>query len=224
VYKGHDRPTIQFGRSIDEIKLYLDVHYISSCKAMWCLYLFNMQEHIPTVVHLQVYLPNEQPIIYRAEEHLDIEAVLAEYAGHNTTLTAWFKANEAGNDGIRNTLYQNFPSKMLWNTGSYRWTVRKERFAIGRMYHVHPTAGERFYLCLLLTKVKGATSWNDLRSFEGVQYPSFKEACLAQGLLEDNNEWHQCLEEARHMQTGAQLHHLFITIIRDCTPADSRAL
>ena len=30
VYKGHDRTTMQFGRSIDEIKLYLDVRYISS--------------------------------------------------------------------------------------------------------------------------------------------------------------------------------------------------
>jgi len=112
VYKGHDRTTMQFGRSIDEIKLYLDARYISSCEAMWHLYLFDMQEHIPAVVRLQVHLPNEQPIIYRAEEHLDMQAVLAEY-DHNTTLTAWFKANEVGNEDIRNTLYQNFSSKMV---------------------------------------------------------------------------------------------------------------
>ena len=29
-----------------------------------------------------------------------MQAVLNEYAGHDTTLTAWFKANEAGNDDI----------------------------------------------------------------------------------------------------------------------------
>ena len=57
-----------------------------------------------------------------------------------------------------------------------------------------------------------------------MQYPSFKEACIAQGLLENDNKWHQCLEEARDMQTGAQLCHLFVTIIRDCTSADPRAL
>jgi hypothetical protein len=34
VYKGHDRTTMQFDRSIDEIKLYLDTCYISSCEAM----------------------------------------------------------------------------------------------------------------------------------------------------------------------------------------------
>ncbi len=80
---------------------------------MWHLYLFNMQEHIPTIVCLQVHLPNKQPIVYRAEEHPDIQAILDEYACYDTTLTAWFKANEAGNEDIRNTLYQTFPSKMV---------------------------------------------------------------------------------------------------------------
>ncbi len=51
-------------------------------------------------MHLQVYLSNEQPIIYRVKEHLDMQAVLNKYAGHHTTLTTWFKANEAGNDDI----------------------------------------------------------------------------------------------------------------------------
>ena len=159
---------MQFGRSIAEIKLYLDVCYISSYEAMQHLYLFNIQKHIPTVVCLQVHLSNEQPIIYRAEEHPDIQAILAKYTGHDTTLTVQFKTNEAGNNDIRNTLYQNFPSKIVWNRGSYKWTIRKERFAIGRMYYVHPTVGKRFYLCILLTKVKGATSQIDFCSFEGV--------------------------------------------------------
>jgi hypothetical protein len=43
--------------------------------------------------------------VYRAEEYSDMQAAPNEYAGHDTTLTAWFKANEAGNEDIRNTLY-----------------------------------------------------------------------------------------------------------------------
>jgi hypothetical protein len=31
--------------------------------------------------------------------------------------------------------------------------------------------------------------------------------------LEDDREWIQCLEEASAMQTGSQLHSLFITIL-----------
>jgi hypothetical protein len=154
-----------------------------------------------------------------------LQDVLASHVNHDTTLTGWFKANaELEDDNIHNTLYQDFPSKMVWNQKEHKWTVRKRGFAIGRMYHAHPTSGERFYLRLLLTSVKGATSFSDLYTFEGHQYPSFREACIARGLLEDDQEWHQCLEEASQMQTGRQLRHLFVTILRDCSPADPRAL
>jgi len=91
------------------------------------------------------------------------------------------------------------------------------------MYYAHPSAGEHFYLHLL-TVVKGATSYEALRTFQGVLYPTFREAYIAYGLTEDDNEWHQCLEEAKHMAVGHQMRHLFVTIIKDCNPADPRAL
>ena len=40
---------------------------------------------------------------------------------------------------------------------------------------------------------------------DGVVYASFKDACIAKRLLEDDKEWIQCLEEAAAMQTGSQL-------------------
>ena len=49
-------------------------------------------------------------------------------------------------------------------------------------------------------------------------YDTFKEACSARGLLEDDREWTQCLQEASVMQTGHQLRSLFVMILRDCTP------
>jgi hypothetical protein len=92
------------------------------------------------------------------------------------------------------------------------------------MYHAHASSGERFYLRLLLTVVRGATSYEDLRTVENHRWPSFREACIARGLLEDDNEWHQCLEDAKHMQIGRQMRHLFVTILTDCSPADPRTL
>ena len=38
VYKGHDRTTMEFGRCQDEVKLYLDSHYVSGCEAIWKLF------------------------------------------------------------------------------------------------------------------------------------------------------------------------------------------
>jgi hypothetical protein len=92
------------------------------------------------------------------------------------------------------------------------------------MYYAHPSAEEHFYLRLLLTVIKGATSFEDLRTFQGVLYPSFREAYIAYGLTEDDNEWHQCLEEAKHMAVGRQMRNLFVTILKDCSPADPRGL
>ena len=53
--------------------------------------------------------------------------------------------------------------------------------------------------------VKGARSFEELRSVDGTEYATFKEACLARGLLEDDQEWRLCLQEASGMKTGAQL-------------------
>ena len=100
---------MQCEKATDKIKLYLDAHYVSSCKAQWCLYLFEMQEHVPTVVHLQIHLSEEQAIVFNTNEAVDnpnLQNVLDKYAGHNTTLTRWFKANaQIQNNDIRDTLY-----------------------------------------------------------------------------------------------------------------------
>ncbi len=39
------------------------------------------------------------------------------------------------------------------------------------------------------------------------------------GLLENDNEWRQCLQEAAIMQSGAQLRSLFVTLLLFCQPA-----
>jgi Helitron helicase-like domain at N-terminus len=57
VYKGHDPTTMQFGTAQDEIKLYLDVCYVSTCEANWHLYFFEVQDYEPSVLRLAVHLP-----------------------------------------------------------------------------------------------------------------------------------------------------------------------
>ena len=44
--------------------------------------------------------------------------------------------------------------------------------------------------------VKGPTSWEYLRTVNGVLYNTFKAACDAMGLLKSDEEFHKCLEEA----------------------------
>ncbi len=61
-------------------------------------------------------------------------------------------------------------------------------FAIGRMYYAHPTSGEHYYLQMLLNFVKGATSYDHLRTVDGTEHDTFKDACIAMGLLTNDNE------------------------------------
>ncbi len=57
--------------------------------------------------------------------------------------------------------------------------------------------------------VCGVTSFEDLRTVDGRVCAMFKEACQARGLLENNQEWAQALEEASHWATGCRLCDLF---------------
>jgi hypothetical protein len=57
--------------------------------------------------------------------------------------------------------------------------VCKKGFGIARLSWVYLTAGERFHLRTLLTIVKGAKNWVDLRKFNGITYPTYKAVCLA---------------------------------------------
>ena len=70
----------------------------------------------------------------------------------------------------------------------------------------------------------GAISYEDLRSFEGQLYNTFKEACRARGLLQDDREWLLCLQEGAHFQTGFQLRRMFAIIVANCDPGDVNAL
>jgi hypothetical protein len=97
-------------------------------------------------------------------------------------------------------------------------------FAIGRMYFASPSSGEHFYLRTLLTIVKGATSFEDLCTIDGILCPIFKDACKERGLLCDDQEWIQCLKQAADMQTGSQLHTLFATILLHGTPTSPHEL
>jgi Helitron helicase-like domain at N-terminus len=144
VYKGHDCTTMGFGRCGDEIKQYLDARYISSCEALWQLYMFDMQKQVPNVVRLQVHLPDLQPVIFNVEKDANGQDIITEHEGHATTLTGWFEANAALPEGDSRLLllYQDYPSKNVWNTkGAHKWTWTS------RSQMLHTAFGTSEWLC-----------------------------------------------------------------------------
>lgn len=67
-------------------------------------------------------------------------------------------------------------------------------------------------------------SWEDLHTFEDICHCTFQAACLACGLLANNNKWQQCLQEASLTHVGKSLHHLFTLILTHCEPSQPNVL
>ena len=224
IHKGCDRTTLEIEQR-DEIKRYIDARYVSAPEAAWRLFRNEIHHQEPNVVRLQVHLPGQHMVTY--DENLAIEEVVARAANEQTMLTEFFRANaNEGEVGLlaRQVTYQEFPQHFVWKADKKCWAIRQRGFAIGRMYFVPPTAQERFYLRMLLCVVKGACSYEGLRTYHGVIYPTFRNACIARGLLEDDGEWRQCLQDAAEMQTGTRLRHLFATILIFCHPTNPASL
>ena len=101
-----------------------------------------MHEEEPNVVHLQVHLPGEQAVVFNEDDN---PAEIVEHAAQSkSTLTAFFEANRAGQGTqiAKSLLYQEFPQKFVFVQKTKKWKIHERGFALGRMYYVHPTAGE----------------------------------------------------------------------------------
>ncbi|XP_019175431.1 PREDICTED: uncharacterized protein LOC109170736 [Ipomoea nil] len=53
----------------------------------------------------------------------------------------------------------------------------------------------------------------DIRTVNGVHYASFRDACYARGLVDDDNEYVDAIDEASHWASGDQLRRLFVTLL-----------
>ena len=67
---------------------------------------------------------------------------------------------------------------------------------LSRMYLVNPKDRQRYFIRLLLLHVKGATSFENLRTVNCVIHPTFYEAAVAKRLVNEDEEWDRCLKEA----------------------------
>jgi hypothetical protein len=75
----------------NEIKKYLDCHYVSASEAVWHIFKFDMHERFLVVERLQYHLPNQQMVLFNDDD--DVQEVVAWLAISRTMLIEWFKTN-----------------------------------------------------------------------------------------------------------------------------------
>ncbi|XP_042055739.1 uncharacterized protein LOC121800221 [Salvia splendens] len=158
INKGYDRVTTSFFETgsngveniVDEVSLFYDCRYISSCEAAWRIFGYDIQYKDPAVERLSFHLPDEHYVVFEDSE----------------------------------------PLERVVNRNS----VRESQF-------------------LAWMEVRGATSYEDIKCVNGIQYATFRDACYALGLLDDDKEYIDGITEASFWASAHSIRLLFVSLL-----------
>eukprot|EP00794_Sanderia_malayensis_P002203 gene2203-biopygen1972 len=219
IREGREEANAQQDIVHDEIRQYLNSRYVGPHQAVYKLMQYEMHDKSHTIIRLAIHLPDQQPVCFTDPEQ-------AAQRNNDSMLMAYFSLNQS-EQNAHQYLYQDIPEHYTFNKSTKQWQQCKRRAAkcvIGRIYNVLPSDAERFALRLILLHRKGATSFEDIRTVDGVTHNTFKNAARAMALLEDDAEHRRCLRDAVVVHMPAQMRQLFVTLILFQTPSDIDAL
>ena len=195
----------------DEIKEYVDARYISAIEAVWHIFHFLMHEQGPSVIRLDTHLENQNTIVFKDDDKMGQIKNKVKL----TKLTAWFELNKIDPDANQ-YLYHDIPRYYVWKNEKSMWHKRKYNKIsdmIGRMYFISPSDTERFSMRLLLLHSNGSKSFAHLRTHENVEYSTFQACAISRGLLENDQTWHETLNEAALVSTDIRKIRLLFAMI-----------
>ncbi|XP_035834163.1 uncharacterized protein LOC118482677 [Helianthus annuus] len=174
-------------------------------------------------------IPYNKKILKRYQAHINVEwcnqAASIKYLfkyinkGPDRATIAVVPSNneneQAENDEIKE--YYDFSTLYVWKLNQRIWVLRIKGKTIGRIHSVSPSTGEAYYLRILLNKVKGPTSFDDIKTVNGQVYNSFRDACYALGLLDDDSEYIEAIKEANISGSAGYIRNLFATMLLSST-------
>ncbi len=238
--KGSDRVVITLANGTqkditnDEVQIHQNGRYISASEAYYRLYEFLIAHRYPSVEKLPLHLEDEQLVYFQTKDARTIASKPAPV----TKLTAYFKLYSEGTES-RPILYPDIYQYYTWDSKNKKWVKRAHQRSIlsldgesdvmsdtvGRIpiISLTPAQSEMYFLRMLLYHKAGAKGFADLRTVNGVEQPTYQEACLQMGILDDDSEIDKVLEEAASVRFGPQLREVFATLLIWVKPADPKA-
>ncbi|KAJ8933521.1 hypothetical protein NQ314_013961 [Rhamnusium bicolor] len=221
-FKGTDHALVRINRQVDynEVEVFLNARYMSPPEASWHINQFPLHKNTHTIIRLCVHMPQRQIVLF--QPGLEVEAL---QRNEVTQLTAWFLLNQIDADANR-YLYTDIPYHYVWQTAQRRWKrrIRGADKIIVRMYSISVRRQELYYLRLLLLHVRGARSYEDVRTVDGRVYDTFLEACQIRNLLADDAEWIRALQEANARHMPHHMRQMFAYMLLYCEITDKTAL
>ncbi|XP_060878261.1 uncharacterized protein LOC132950734 [Metopolophium dirhodum] len=224
INKGSDKATFSVKNPNDEVENYVNGRYISTSEAVWRILEFSIHERHPTVLQLAVHLENGQRVYFTTET--------AEQVTQNprkTTLLVFFELSKE-DEFAKTLLYYEVPQYYTWANNKFSRRKRgedvvghpgiKKDTALGRVHGVHSSQSECFYLRMLLHHVRSPTSFECLKTVNGVIKETYQAAFHARGLLENDDHWENTLREASLSQCLIKMRELFVVILLFCQPSE----
>ncbi|KAF8101025.1 hypothetical protein N665_0211s0014 [Sinapis alba] len=183
----------QLDKKRNELKEFFDCRYVSTCEGTWRVFKFPIHYRSTSVEKLSFHFPGKQVVTFNGKDKL--KAVVSRKLIQNTMFLAWFE------------LYKR----------SKKFKRRKRGFSLGRINYVPRTQEDAYFLRVLLNVVKGPTSYENIKTYQGVLYPSYKEACYARGLLDDDQEYIDDIVRRSFESTASELGKVFVMMLMSNT-------
>lgn len=171
-----------------------------------------MHNEYPSVIRLAVHLEDEQSICYDPDKNDETVRNLME-ENKKTTLTEWFEFNSE-NSNYHHLTYEEFAKEFRWNNQTKKWTkFQRNVKKVARMYTISPKDCERYALRCILKCKKGATSFLDLKTVNGIQFQTFKDAAFEMKLFENDNSHIETMDEIVSVQMPKQCRSVFAYLL-----------
>jgi hypothetical protein len=192
-FKGHDQAQVSVEQDgvqylYDETQRFLNTRYVAATEAASRLKGHETTGSSHTVIGLAVHLKDRESITFRAGvEEQFIQNI------RQTMLTAWLTLNTEYSEA-KLLKYVAIPESYTYHKVHRKWTRRfRKSNTIGRLRILNIGHGEKWFLRLLLLHIKGAVSFQDLRTHETVLYNTFREAAEARNLLASDHEFESAI-------------------------------
>ena len=218
IFKGHDLANlvIQEQQGYNEIEHYVRGRYVGPCEATYRIFSFTLNDTSHTIHRLAVHLPFQQNVYFQQGQH---QQAIDRAQERETTLTAYFSLNQRDPEAhqfLYSDIVHNYCFGKFNNVYKWKKRQRRQHGLIGRVYNVSPREVERFHLRILLYHVRGATSFQHLRTVDNNILPTFKEACAALHLIEDGELWIQSVRDVTLTHMPVQLRRFFAYLLIFC--------
>ncbi|KAI2493617.1 helicase [Fragilaria crotonensis] len=223
----------------DEIRRFELMHCIPATQAAWKFLGIRTSQTQPAVYALDIELPGNEVVHFKPDDVNDMHEAIS----NKITVQEMYWNRPAGDAFETLTLEEFFDSYVVQHTQrmstkslqgsvfipasevaqrsqdtqlfvySRRTSTSTLAQAINRIKFVSPAHGDLYYLRMLLRQYP-SRSFDDARTFNNVAFDTCHDACIARGIVTDENEFDATMTEAvGNLFISDRLRRLFVLIV-----------